>query len=107
MTSSFALQNASEADDKQPIQPIQPIQSLGRSYRGCAARSRRKNAARRANALRALGFHDNSRLTFSAATRARVSPQIIARIRSAAHTDEGSCWAALAEGNVKQCEAIC
>ncbi|KAK9864401.1 hypothetical protein WJX84_003243 [Apatococcus fuscideae] len=57
------------------------LPSLGRSYRACVEKARRKNAGRRAKALRALGFHDNSRLTFSAATRARIPPSIIARIR--------------------------
>ncbi|KAK9841367.1 hypothetical protein WJX74_004580 [Apatococcus lobatus] len=74
-------QNASEADNKQPMQ------SLGRSYRGCVARSRRKNAARRTSALRSLGFHDNSRLTFSAATRARIPPRTLARIRELNQVD--------------------
>lgn len=56
---------------------------LWEAYRRCAAKSRRKNAKRRAQSFALLRLPDGRQLEFTSDSRAKIDPGIIARIRFA------------------------
>lgn len=54
---------------------------LWEAYRRCAARSRKKNAKRRAQSVALLQMPGGRKVEFTSENRARIDPSIIARIR--------------------------
>ena len=96
MTFCLAVQAQQRADEQafteQPSSPLNSHQAepdsaflqpgpLWESYRHCAARARKKNAARRGRSFALLKMPDGRQVEFGPQARAGIDPTLIARIR--------------------------
>ena len=78
------LEQPSSQLNRQQTQPDSAFLQKGplwAAYRRCAARARKKNAARQALSTALLVTQDGQKLEFGQQARASIDPKIIARIR--------------------------